>query len=124
MVSGLEYTPLSPTKTLIRDNKIPSQRQSFLRSIVQKPCFVISSVFVISIYCFVAKYTTTLAENGENLISAQPPISAHSQGPKSIIRGRFVKNGKKLLLTLLEGQKREHKCPQMHGITMDSKGDM
>ena len=25
---------------------------------------------------------TTLAENGENLISAQPRISAHSQGPK------------------------------------------
>ena len=29
-----------------------------------------------SIYCFVAKYTTTLAANGENLISAQ------SQGPE------------------------------------------
>ena len=25
---------------------------------------------------------TTLAENGENLISAHPRISAHSQGPK------------------------------------------
>jgi len=25
---------------------------------------------------------TTLAENGENLISAQPRISTHSQGPK------------------------------------------
>ena len=25
---------------------------------------------------------TTLAENGENLISAQPRISAHSQGPR------------------------------------------
>ena len=25
---------------------------------------------------------TTLAENGENLISAKPRISAHSQGPK------------------------------------------
>ena len=25
---------------------------------------------------------TTLAENGENLISAQPRISAHFQGPK------------------------------------------
>ena len=25
---------------------------------------------------------TTLAENGENLISAQPRISAHYQGPK------------------------------------------
>ena len=65
-------TPLPPTKTSIRYNKRPSRRRSFLQgSIVQKPCFVTSSLFVISIYCFVAKYTTTLTENGENLISAQ-----------------------------------------------------
>ena len=38
--------------------------------------------FVNAIYCIVAKLHTTLAENGENLMSAQPQISAHSQGPK------------------------------------------
>ena len=65
-------TPLPPTKTPIRDDKRPSRRPSSVQSILQKPCFVASSLFVISIYCFVAKYTTTLAENGENLISAQP----------------------------------------------------
>ena len=63
-------TPLPPTKTPMRDNKRPSRRRSFLQGIVQKPCFLTSLLFVISIYCFVAKYTTTLAENGENLISA------------------------------------------------------
>ena len=31
-------------------------------------------LFVNTIYCFMEKYTTTLAENGENFISAQPRI--------------------------------------------------
>ena len=69
-------TPLPPTKTPMRDNKRHSRRWSFLQGILQKPCFVTSSLFVISIYCFVSKYTTTLAENGENLMSAQPRINA------------------------------------------------
>ena len=63
-------TPLPPTKTPMRDNKRPSRRRSFLQGIVQKPCFVTPSLLVISIFCFVAKYTTTVGENGENLISA------------------------------------------------------
>ena len=34
---------------------------------------------------------TTLPENGENLISAQPRINAHSQGPKFNKRpGRLI----------------------------------
>ena len=74
-----------PHPTPIRDNEKPSRRRSFLQSILQKPCFATSSLFVSTIYCFVAKYTTTLAENGENLISAQPRISTHSQGPKILI---------------------------------------
>ena len=53
-------TPLPPTKTPIRDNKRPSRRRSFLQSILQKPCFATSSLFGGTIYCFVAKYTTTL----------------------------------------------------------------
>ena len=69
-------TPLPPTKTPMRDNKRHSRIRSFLQGILQEPCFVTSSLFVISIYCFVSKYTTTLAENGENLMSAQPRISA------------------------------------------------
>ena len=36
------------------------------------------------------KNTTLIAENGEKLITAQPRISAHSQGPKIDKRpGRF-----------------------------------
>ena len=69
--------PLPPTITPIRDNKRPSRGRSFLQSILQKPCFVTSSLFVGTIYCLVVKYTTTRAENGENLISAQPRINAH-----------------------------------------------
>ena len=51
-------TPLPPTQTQIRHNKRPSRRRSFLQSILQiglKPCFVTSSLFVITIYYFVAK---------------------------------------------------------------------
>ena len=65
-------TALPTSKTPIRDNKRPTRRRSFLQSTLQKPCFLASSLFVSTIYYFVAKYTTTLAENGENLISAQP----------------------------------------------------
>ena len=37
------------------------------------------------------KNTTLIAENGENLITAQPRISAHSQGPKFNKRpGRLI----------------------------------
>ena len=67
-------TPLPPTKTPLRDNKRPYWRRSFLQSILQKPCFVTSLLFVFtvyynrsskmnyfiyftSVYCFVAKYT-------------------------------------------------------------------
>ena len=51
-------TPLPLTQTQIRHNKRPSRRRSFLQSILQiglKPCFVTSSLFVITIYYFVAK---------------------------------------------------------------------
>ena len=35
-----------------------------------------------SFYFFDIVFYVTLVENGENLISAQPRTSAHSQGPK------------------------------------------
>ena len=63
---------LPPTQTQIRDNKRPSRRQSFPQSILQKPCFVTSSLFVITMQ----NKHTTLPENDENL------TSAHSQGTK------------------------------------------
>ena len=37
------------------------------------------------IYCLLQNKYTTLAENGESLISAQPQITAHSQGPQNLI---------------------------------------
>ena len=73
---GVYFSSISQTQ--IRDNKILSRRRSFFfQSILQKPCFVKSFCFVITIYCFVAKYTYYTCWNGESLISAQPRISAH-----------------------------------------------
>ena len=74
---GVYFSSISQTQK--RDNKILSRRRSvfFFQSILQKPCFVKSFCFVITIYCFVAKYTYYTCWNGESLISAQPRISAH-----------------------------------------------
>ena len=66
-----QWIPLSTNKRLPRV-------QSFLQSILQKPCFVTSSCFVVSVYCFVANEHTTLAENCKNLISAQRWIRTNS----------------------------------------------
>ena len=63
-------------------NKRLPGRWSFLQSILHKPCFVTSSRFVLLFIVLLRNKHTTLAENVENLISAQPRISAHSQGPK------------------------------------------
>ena len=52
---------LPPTQTQIRDRVL-----SFPQSILQKPCFVTSSLFVITMQ----NKHTTLPENDENLISA------------------------------------------------------
>ena len=75
---GVYFSSISQPQ--IRDNKILSRRRSFFfffQSILQKPCFVKSFCFVITIYWFVAKYTYYTCWNGENLISAHPWISAH-----------------------------------------------
>ena len=39
-------------------------------------------VLLLAFIVLLQKKHTSLAENGENLISAQTRISAHSQGPK------------------------------------------
>ena len=54
-------------------------------------------MFVISIYYFVTKYTTTLAENGENLISAQPRISAHLEKAPTLKVQKFNKRPRRLI---------------------------
>ena len=61
--------------------KLNRSPESFLQSkgSLQKPCFVTSSRFVITIlFVLLQNKDTTLAENGGNL------ISAHSQGPSEI----------------------------------------
>ena len=47
------YHPKKGISTYLR---LPPRR-SFLKSVLQKPCFVTSSRCVITIYCFLAKYT-------------------------------------------------------------------
>ena len=69
----------------ISTNKRLPRRRRFLQSILQKPCFVTSLRFVTTIYCLLQNIHTTLTENGENLVNAQPPISAQSQGQKNLI---------------------------------------
>ena len=52
-------------------NKLP-RRRSFLKSILQKPCFVCCfvRVLLLSFIVLLQNKHTALAENGENLISA------------------------------------------------------
>ena len=55
-IGAQPLTPTTPQKGISTNNRL-ARRRSFLQSVLQKPCFVTSSRFVITIYCFVAKYT-------------------------------------------------------------------
>ena len=59
-----------------------SQGGSFLQSMSQKPCFVTLRCFFLLLAFIVLLQNKHTTQNGENLISAQPRISAPSQGPK------------------------------------------
>ena len=52
--SNKRSPPPYPPKNWISTNKRPPRRRSFLQSILQEPCLVTSSSFVVTIYCFVA----------------------------------------------------------------------
>ena len=65
-----------PQKGISTNKRLP-RRQSFLQTVCQKPCFVTSSHFGNHLLFFFQNIHTTLVENGENLIRAQPQISAH-----------------------------------------------
>ena len=80
-------SPSHPPKIEKSTNEKLPRRQSFLRSILQKPC-----IFAFCYYhlLFCCKIHTILAENVENLISAQPRISAHFQGPKALRVGNRI----------------------------------
>ena len=56
-------------KLNIINKRIP-RRRSFLHNILEKTCFVTSFRFVISFIVLLQSKRTTLAENGENLLSA------------------------------------------------------
>ena len=59
-----------------------------------KPCFVTSSRFVIRLLPFIVllqNEQTILAKNGENLISAQPPMSAHLEQAPTLKVQKFNK---------------------------------
>ena len=45
-------------------------------------CYFCAFCYWHLLFCCKNKNTTLIAENGENLITVQPQISAHSQGPK------------------------------------------
>ena len=68
----------------------PEERVFLRVRILQKPCFVTSSCFfLLAFIVLLQNKHTTLAENGENLIIAQPQISAHlEQAPTLISRSK------------------------------------
>ena len=47
-------------------------------------CYIFAFCYYHLLFCCTDKHNT-LGENGKNLISAQPRISAHSQGLKNLI---------------------------------------
>ena len=67
---------------VLLNKRLRPQRWGFLQNILQKPCFVTSSRFVISFIVLLQNKHTTLVENGENSIRAKPRFSAHTQGQK------------------------------------------
>ena len=64
----------------------PPTPQKMNRRLPRRPSFLQSIIFTETLLCYIFAfcyyYFFELAENGENLISAHPRISAHSQGPK------------------------------------------
>ena len=54
----------------------------FFRVFYRSLALLLLGVLLFAFIALSQNNQTTLAENGENLISAQPRISAHSQGPK------------------------------------------
>ena len=57
-------------------------RGLFVRVFYRNLALLLLRVLVLAFIVLLQNKHTSLAENGENLISAQPRISAHSQGPK------------------------------------------
>ena len=54
----------------------------FFRVFYRNLALLLVRVLLLAFTVLLQNKHTTLAENGENLISAQPQISAHFQGPK------------------------------------------
>ena len=54
----------------------------FFRVFYRNLALLLLRVLLLAFTVLLQNKHTTLAENGENLISAQPRISAHFQGPK------------------------------------------
>ena len=71
-----------PPPTPQKMNKRLSQRCSFLQSILQNLALSHLHLLLLLFFVLLQNKHTELAENGENLISAHPRISAHSQDPK------------------------------------------
>ena len=68
--------PRRPAEWINSNKRLPRWRS--FQSILQKPCFVTSSrFFFLAFVVLLQNKNTSLAENGENLISAQPRISTH-----------------------------------------------
>ena len=58
-------------------NKRLPRGGSFLQSIYRNPALLLHRVFLLAFVVLLQNKHTTLAENGENVLSAQPRINAH-----------------------------------------------
>ena len=67
---------------LISTNKRGPEDGVFIRVFYRNLALLYLPVLLLPLVVLLQNKNTTLAENGEYLISAQPQISAHSQGPK------------------------------------------
>ena len=74
----LNERPPPPTQTQIRDKKILSRRWSFCVRIFYRNLALLNlCVLLLPFIALLQDKHTTLVENDDNLISAQPQISAH-----------------------------------------------
>ena len=73
--------PTHPLEWINFNKRLPRGR-SFLQSIFKNLALLLLRVLLLAFIVLLQNKHTSLAENGENLISAQPRISSHSQGPK------------------------------------------
>ena len=91
----LPHSPPRPTQTQIRDHPYPLSSyhpRKKIEQLLEDGAFFrvfYRNLASLHLCALLQNKHTTLADNGENLIRAQPRISVHSQGPKGLQMASF-----------------------------------